>query len=123
MYLVDNIYLITTLRRRILHLINNITDVSHTIIGRRINLYDIHGCLAVDLLAHGTLVTWAAVYRRFTVYRLRHDLCHRSLTGSTGTAKQIRMTDPIRLDLIPQGRHNVILPLDLIKARWPELPI
>ena len=123
MHLVNDINLITPFCRRILYLINDIPDIADTIVGCRINLDHIHRGLAVDLLTHCTLVAWTSIHRRLTVDCLCHDLCNRGLTGTSCTAKQIGMTDPVCLDLVAECRHDLILSFNLTKAGWSKFAI
>ena len=57
------------------------------------------------------------------VYCFCQYFCNGSLTGSSGAAKQISMTNTVMLDLIGQGSYNVILSLDIVKIIRSELPV
>ena len=56
MHLVDDIYLIFALNRRVLYLLPDLPDVVHTVVGSGVNLKDIQRTLIVDGLTGRTLV-------------------------------------------------------------------
>ena len=100
MHLVNDVDLVFSLGRTIRDFLPDLTDIVNTIIGRRINLYHVHGSSCRDRPAGRTLATGASVYRMFTVDRFRKYFRDSRLTGSSGSAKQIGMSDPVVLDLI-----------------------
>ena len=115
MHLVDNIHLIAPLRRRILHFVNNLTDVVHTVIGRRVNFHDIHRRMRLYRLTHGTcpartLRAWILAIHRFGKY-----FGNRRLTGASRPAEQIGMPDTICFYLVAERSHNMLLPFYIRK--------
>ena len=64
-------------------------------------------------MAHS--VAGTAVYRMFAVYCLRQDLCNRSLSGTSRSAEQVCVSDTVRLDLVGQCCHNMILSFYIVK--------
>ena len=100
MNLIDNVDFVFSFRRTVFHLLTDLADIIHTIIRCRIDLDHIHGVARCDRPAGRTLSTWAAVYGMLTVDRLCKYLRNGCLTGSPGSTKQIRMSDPVCFDLI-----------------------
>ena len=123
MNLIDDIYLVTPFCRRIPHFFHDFTDIIHTIVGSGINLDHIHGGLRLDGLTGLTLIARISVYRRFAINRFCKHLCNGSLSGSSGTAKQICVSDTIGTDLILKNRNNMILSLRFIKIVGTVFPI
>ena len=93
MHFINDVHLVSALRRRVLHLVPNLADIIHTVVGGRINLDDIHRCLTLNCPAHGTLAAGTPVHRMLTVHRPGKYLRHRCLSRSPGTAEQIGMSD------------------------------
>ena len=121
--LVNNVNLIIALCGTVGYFLTDLTDIVHTIVGSRIDLDHIHGRSGLDRPAHLTLITGTSVYRIPAVDCLCKDLCHCCFTGSPCSAKQIGMTDTVRLDLVCQGCHNMILPFYIIKIIGPEFTV
>ncbi|CCY34123.1 dual specificity phosphatase catalytic domain protein [Ruminococcus sp. CAG:60] len=123
MNLVDNVYLIVSFCRAIGHFLADFTDVVHTVVGCGIDLDHVHRGAGLYRLTHFTFTTGASIYRVLAVYCLRQYFCNGCLTGSSGAAEQIGVSDTVRLDLIGQRGHNVILALDIIEIIRSELPV
>ena len=121
--LVDNVYLIVSFSRTIGHLLTDLTDIVNAVIGRCIDLDHVHGGASLYRLTHVTFTTGTSIYRMLAVYCFCQYFCNGSLTGSSGAAKQIRVTNTVMLDLIGQGSYNVILSLDIVKIIRSELPV
>ena len=51
-------------------------------------------------IIHCTFTAWASIYRMFTVNCLCKNLGNCSFSGSSGAAKQIRMSNSVRFYLI-----------------------
>ena len=115
MHLIEDINLVFTLCWTISHFLTDLTDVVNTVVGGCIDLDHIHGSSRLNGLAHGTFIAWAAIYRMFTVYCLRQDLCNRSFSGTTRSAEQVCVSDTVRLDLVGQCCHNMILSFYIVK--------
>ena len=104
MNLVDNVYLIVSFCRAIGHFLADFTDVVHTVVGCGIDLDHVHRGAGLYRLTHFTFTTGASIYRVLA-------------------AEQIGVSDTVRLDLIGQRGHNVILALDIIEIIRSELPV
>src|SRR5699024_2415318 len=115
MHLVDDIYLIFALNRRVLYLLPDLPDVVHTVVGSGVNLKDIQRTLIVDGLTGRTLVARIAIHRMLAVDRLGKKLRDGCLAGSTRATEKIRVPDSVIKNLIAQGADDGILPLNLIK--------
>ena len=109
MHLVDDVNLVFPLCRTVGYLLADLTDIVNTIVGCGINLDHIHSGSCLDGLAHVTFIAGTAIYRMFAVYCLRQDLRNRSLTGTSGSAEQICVSDTVGLDLVGQCCHDMIL--------------
>ena len=123
MYLIDNINLIFSFRRRVGHLIHNLSDIVHTIVGGRVNFDHIHAGSRRNGAAAPALPAGSLLGGLFTVYCFGEYLRHRSFSGSAGARKKVRMTDTVGPDLILQGRHNMVLPLYVRQGIRAELPV
>ena len=110
MNLIDDIDPVRALGRRILNLFANLTNILNPIVGCCINLYHVHGTSRRDGFAGRAFIAGASICRVLAVNRLGKDLRNGGLTGSTGSAEQIGMSDTAGIDLICQRCHNVILP-------------
>ena len=116
MHLVNDIDPVFSLRRWVLNLLTDFTDIFYTIVGCRINLHHVHGTSGQNTPASLTLVARASIDRMFTVDSSRKNLCNRSLSGSSRSAEQIGVTDSLADNLIFQCLYNVILPVNIIKS-------
>ena len=123
MHLVDDIDLVLPFRGGVGHLLPDLADIVHAVIGSGVDLYHIHGSACRDRAAGRAGPTGISIHRMLTVYRLRENLGHRGLSGSSGAAEQIGMADPIRLYLVFQCSHNMILSSDFSKLGGPELSV
>ena len=123
MHFVDDIGAHLQRCRRIVHLFADLADVVHTVVGSRVNFYDIGGSSGLDSLTGRAGVAGTSVHRMFAVDCLCQNLRHRSLTCPAGSAEQVSMADTSGFHLIFQGGHNVILALHILKGGGPEFPI
>ena len=100
MHLVYDINLIFPLWGGIGNFVHNFTYIVNTIIGCRINLNHVHAGVRRNgttdtALSAGTVLRWF-----LTVNGPGKDLRHSSLTCSSGSGKQVRMSDSIGPQLI-----------------------
>ena len=123
MHLVDDVDLVFSLRRGIGYLVDDLTDIVHTVVGSRIDLDDIHAGSRRNRLTNTAFPTGAVLCGVFTVHCFRKNLCHRSLTGTSRSGEKIRMTDPVRPQLILQCGHDMILTFDIGKSIRAEFPV
>ena len=100
MHLVDDIDLVFTLGGRVGYLVPDLSDVVHAVVGGGVDLYHIHGSACRYRAAGRARSAGIAVHRVFTVHRPGEDLRHGCLTGTSGTAKQVGMSDSVCFDLI-----------------------
>ena len=117
MNLVNDVDAVAPIRRRVLHLLPDIADIFHTIVGCRIDLDHIHGCSRLYRPTGRALITWTAVHRLLTVDCPCKDLGNTRLTGSARPAEEVRVPDPPGVDLIFQGLYDMVLTPDLFKGR------
>ena len=123
MHLVDDVDLVFSLRRGIGYLVNDLTDIVHTVVGSRIDLDDIHAGSRRNRLTNTAFPTGAVLCGVFAVHCFRKNLRHRSFTGTSRSGEQIRMADPVRPQLILQCGHDMILTLDIGKSIRTKLPV
>ena len=123
MHFVDNIYFIPALGRRILNLFDHLADIIHFIIGCRIHLHHVHGIPRSDRLTHLTLATGSLFPGGFTVDCPGKYLCHRRLSGSTGSTEQIGMSNMVGSDLVLQSGYDMILSLYLLEIVRSEFAV
>ena len=123
MYLVDDVNLVFSLRGAILHLLTDLADVVHAVVGGRIDLDDVHGDPAGNRFAGRALPTGASIHRVFTIHGLGKNLGNRSLSGSPRTTKQVCMPYTIRLYLIAKSSDDMILSFYIFKFLRTKFPI
>ena len=123
MHLVDDVDLVFSLRRGIGYLVDDLTDIVHTVVGSRIDLDDIHAGSRRNRLTNTAFPTGAVLCGVFAVHCFRKNLRHRSFTGTSRSGEQIRMADPVRPQLILQCGHDMILTLDIGKSIRTKLPV
>ena len=123
MHLVDDVDLVFSLRRGIGYLVDDLTDIVHTVVGSRIDLDDIHAGSRRNRLTNTAFPTGAVLCGVFAVHCFRKNFRHRSFTGTSRSGEQIRMADPVRPQLILQCGHDMILTLDIGKSIRTKLPV
>ena len=123
MHLVNNVYFILTFCRSICHFLPDLTDIINTIVRCSIDLDHIHRSTGGDRFTHLTLSARTSIYRVLTVYCLCKYFRNRCLSGSSRSAKQIRMSDPVRLNLVLKRCNNMILSFYIFEFRRTELSV
>ena len=123
MHLVDDVDLVFSLRWGIGYLVDDLTDIVHTVVGSSIDLDDIHAGSRRNRLTNTAFPTGAVLCGVFAVHCFRKNFRHRSFTGTSRSGEQIRMADPVRPQLILQCRHDMILTLDIGKSVRAEFPV
>ena len=123
MHLIDDIHLISSLRRTVGYLFPDLTDIVHTVVGSRIDLNDVHGSTGCNIFAHGTFPAGTSVYRMLAIDCLCKNLRYCCLSGSSCATEQICMSDPVRLYLILQRCDNMILSFYVFKFRRTKFTI
>ena len=116
MHLVDDIHLVFSFRRGIGHLVHDLADVVHAVVGSRVDLDHIHAGSRRYGPAASALPAGRAVNRVLAVDGFRKNLRYGCLSGSSCPAEQIGVSDPFRPDLILQRRNNVVLPFHVLKT-------
>ena len=96
MHLVDDVDLVFSLRRGIGYLVNDLTDIVHTVVGSRVDLDDIHAGSRRNGFTNTAFPTGAVLCGVFAIHCFRKNLRHRSFTGTSRSGEQIRMADPVR---------------------------
>ena len=123
MHFIDNINLILSLSGRVRYFIHNLTDIVHAVVGCRVDFDHVHGRPGGNRLTYGTFSAGTSVYGIFTIYRPCKNFGNRGFTGTTGARKQIGMSDTVCLNLVFQGRYNMLLPFDILEFRRAELSV
>ena len=123
MDLIYNIDFVPSFCRPVRHLLADLADIVHAVVGRGINLYHIHRRARGDRSAHGAFPAWASIYRMLAVYRFRKYLCHSRLSSSPCPAEQIRMSDPFCFYLVFQCLYYGVLTFYVFKFVRTELPV
>ena len=106
MHLVDNVYAVLSLRWRILHLVPDLADIIHAVIGGRVDLQDVQVVLLGERLAGRTDPAGLAVLRIFTVDGPREDARGRGLARPARAVEQIGVRDAAGLDLVLERLHD-----------------
>ncbi len=123
MHLVDDVDLVFSLCRGVGYLVDDLSDIVHTVVGSRIDLDDIHAGSRRDCFTNTALPTGSVLCGVFAIHCFRKNLRHGSLTGTSRSGKQIRVTDPVRPQLILQCGHDVVLTFDIRKSIRAEFPV
>ena len=82
MYLVDDIYAVSSYLRRDAYLIHQCLDIIYSIVGCCIHFDDVGNGTGEDPLAGRTSSAGVAVDGRLAVERARQNFCARGLTGT-----------------------------------------
>ena len=123
MHFVYDINLIFSLRRGIGNFLHDLTDIVNAVVGRRINLDDIHAGACGYGMADAAFSAGTVRSGVFTVYRPGKDLRHSGLARSPGSGKQIGMSDAACLQLVLQCGYDMILPLYICESIRTKLPV
>ena len=117
MHFVDNVNLVTSVDRRILHLFANIACVVHAVVTCGVHLHNIKVGVA-RLLAHSTLSARIAVVLLGigAVDGACKNLRRTRLTRTARACKQISMTYLVVQNLIAQSVDYVVLTDDVVKG-------
>ena len=123
MHLIDNKDLVFSDRRRNAHLVDQGTDVIDRVVGGGIEFMDIIRTLLVEGLAGFAFVTGFPVGSRIqTIDRLGKDTGTRSLAHSTGTAKEVGMSQLVTLYCILKCSCQGLLSYHTTKSRRTVFP-
>ena len=109
MNLVDDVDFVFTFCGAVGNFLSDLSNVIYTVVGCSINLDHVHGSSCLDCFTHSAFITGTSIDRMFTVDRFGKDLRHCGLTGSSGPAEQICMSDTICIDLVLQCPDDRIL--------------
>ena len=123
MNLVDDVYTIFSFRRWVLDLFPDLTNILNAVVGRSIDLNDVHGSTGCNIFAHGTFPTGTSVYRMLAIDCLCKNFRYACLSCPSCPAEEIGMTDTSRHDLILQRCDNMILSFYVFKFRRTEFTI
>ena len=93
MHLVHDIHTVFQRRRGIYHLVADITDVFHAVVGRRIHFENVGRRTRIDGSASKALPTWISVLRVLTVYRFCQNFGTRGLSRPSRAAKKIGVAE------------------------------
>ena len=123
MHLINDIDLVLHIHGRILYLFANQPNVIYTVIARCIHLIHIDAGIGEDGTTILAAIAGIAVYGMFTVHGTRENLCERSLTGSSRTAKKVGVTYLSATNLILKRSRDSILPHDIVKVLRSPFPV
>ena len=110
MHLIDDIHLISSLRRTVGYLFPDLTDIVHTVVGSRIHLHHVQNAAVIDALADLTLAAGVSIDRMQAVDCLCKDLGAGGFAGAADAGKQVGMAHTVCRDLV-FSRSTM--------ARWP----
>jgi len=123
MNLIDNIYLIIAGLGRVPHLIYEVPDIIHRIVGSGIKLMDVKGTLGIERSAGITVVAGFTVWRSvLAVDGLGENPGTGGFAHAPGTTKKKclgKMTVP---DRVFEGGGNMLLPHHTFKVGGPVFP-
>ena len=91
MHLIDQVHLVTPLRRCILNVIHQLTGIFYLGSGCRIHFDQINKTSFADLSTGGTFTTGLGTNTLLAIQRLGEQAGDRGLTHASGTRKQIGM--------------------------------
>ena len=123
MYLVDDIHALFDRNRRKYGLLAQLADIVHAVIGRSIDLDDIHDASVLDAEAGRALAAGIAVHGVLAVERLGKYLRAGRFARAARSDEQIRVRGATCRYLIFKRFRYVLLPDDLIKGLRPPLTI
>ena len=123
MHFIDDIDFIPPFRGRIGDVFHDAPHVVHAVVGCRIHLDHIHPRAGEDIFTGSAFPAGTAIHGTFTVHRSGQYFGDGSLAGSPGSRKQIGMSDPIRLYLVFQGFHNMLLSFHILKAERAKFTV
>ena len=116
MHFVDDIDFIAAGYRRISDLFAQIADLVHAVVGSGVDLHHVERRGIFQRAADFALPARRTVYGRKTVDRPRENARGRGFARSARTAKQVRVPDLIRFDLVDQRSDDMILPDHLVEG-------
>ena len=93
-HLVNDVYAVFAFCGRIAHLIPDLSDIIHAIIGRGVNLYHVHRRSGKNCPASRTFVAGIPIHRMFAVHCPGKNFSHCSFAGPPCSAEQVRVADP-----------------------------
>ena len=116
MDLVHNINTIFQRGRRIDHLVSDIADIIHAVVGGGVHFQYVSRRSRVNGKAGRATIARTSVYGRLTVYRFGKDFGAGRFSRSARAAKQIGVRKFMILGFILQNRSNMLLPTNLVKG-------
>ena len=123
MHLVDDIHALFDRDRRKHGLLAQLADVIHAVIGRSVDLDNVHDAAVLDAEAGGALAAGIAVHGVLAVERLGKYLRAGGLARAARSDEQIRVRGAACRYLIFKRFRYVLLPDDLVKGLRPPLSI
>ena len=122
-HLVDDVDLVLADLRGIAHLLQQVAHVFDAVVACRVQLQHVQRGFGEDGLARLALAAGVAVVRMLAVDRAAHDLRERGLARAAAAAKQVRVGDSPRFDLVAQGLDDRFLPDYLREGHGSPLPV
>ena len=123
MHLVDDIHLVFSNLGRDPHLVDQVADIIHRIVGCGIELMDIKRCGAVERQARFALIAGLHLVDRVeAVDRLGQDTGAGGLANPPRAAKKERLGQLVVPDRVLQCRGDRVLPDYRVERRWPVFP-
>ena len=119
MHLVNNVHPVFPIGRQVAHIVPQVADGIHAVVGGGVNLQNIQVILLAQRLAGLAMAAGFAVHRRGTVDGPGKDARNGRLARPTRPGKKVGMSNPSAGHLIGQRADDGLLPHHLIKALGP----
>ena len=125
MHLVDDVDLVPAHHRRIVHSVDQVPYIIHTVVGCGIHLDDIQKTAFLNSFAVLAFTAGKLSVRRITgaVQSLRQNSGRGGLSRSPGAGEQVGLAHIVRFQLMLQNTHDVLLSDDFIETLRPLRPI
>ena len=125
MHLVDDVDLVPAHHRRIVHSVDQVPYIIHTVVGRGIHLDNIQKTAFLNRFAVLAFTARKLSVRRIAgaVQSLRQNSGRGGLSRSPGAGEQVGVAHTAGGDLIAQGRHNAALTHHIFKPLWSPLAV
>ena len=115
-HLIDDIHAVLAYLRRYTHLVDQVADILHAVVGRGIQFVDIERPLLVERCTRLALVAGVVCGGRvLAVDSLGEDACAGGLAYATRTAEQVGVCQLTLADRVAQGLRERVLPYHAFK--------
>ena len=121
--LVDDIHLVAAHRGQIGHLVPQIADVIHAVVGGGVHFHNVHDGAGIQPFADLTFAAGVGAGGIQTVDRLGKNFGTGGLAGAAGSGEQVGVADASRSDLVLQRRDNGRLAHHIGKSARPPFAV